>query len=67
MQIKNKKNYYNYLKENSFWIKELNRNPNNFNKFSEYVREKYKLRASDKISAAIDDIDIVSNVLEALK
>lgn len=67
MQIKNKKNYYNYLKENSFWIKELNRNPNNLVKFNEYIKEKYKLRVSDKISNAIDSVDLLSNVIDALK
>ena len=67
MQIKNKKNYYNYLKENSFWIKELNRNPNNLVKFNEYIKEKYKLRVSDKISNAIDSVNLLSNVIDALK
>ena len=44
--------------ENSFWIKDLNRDGANFNKFAEYVKEKYRLRVSDKVSDAIDNVDI---------
>ena len=67
MAIKNKKNFYRYLMENSFWIKDLNRDANNFNKFGEYVKEKYRLRVSDKVSDAIDNVELFSTVLDALK
>jgi hypothetical protein len=53
--------------ENSFWIKDLNRDANNFNKFGEYVKEKYRLRVSDKVSDAIDNVELFSTVLDALK
>ena len=32
-KIKNNANYLRYLRENSFWYKELNRNPENYKKF----------------------------------
>ena len=67
MAIKNKKNFYKYLMENSFWIKDLNRDGVNFNKFAEYVKEKYRLRVSDKVSDAIDNVDLLSSVIDALK
>lgn len=66
-KIKNTKNYYNYLKENSIWIKELNRHPNIFNDYSEFIKTRYQLRTTDKISKTIDNIDLISTLLSALK
>ena len=67
MKIKNTKNYYNYLKENSFWFKELNRNSNNINQFDKYVKEKYHLRFTDKAKDVLDTIDIISTILSSSK
>lgn len=55
------------LKYNSYWLKDLNRNPLAVNEYKKAMKIKYQLRASDKISAAIDNIDVISNVLSALK
>jgi hypothetical protein len=67
MQIKKNKNYYEYLKENSNWFKDLNRNPQKYDAFVEFIKVKYKLRVTDKVSNAIDSIDLISNVVNALK
>lgn len=56
-----------YLDENSYWIKELNRNPNNYKTFISEMKALYKERPVDKIENAIDTIDIVSSVLDTLK
>lgn len=66
-KIKNTKNYYNYLKENSYYIKKLNRNMNEFENFSNFVKDKYGLRVTDKISKTIDNIDLISTLLSTLK
>ena len=55
------------LKQNSYWVKELNRSSANLKRYKDDMKVKYKLRATDKISDAIDNIDIISNVLSALK
>ena len=65
-QIKKDK-YYEYLKENSHYIKILNRDPNKYKEFKEYIKTKYHLRITDKISTAIDDIELISSVIETLK
>ena len=57
-KIENTKNYYNYLKENSYYIKKLNRNKNEFENFSNFVKDKYGLRVTDRISKTIDNIDM---------
>ena len=65
--IKNTKNYYAYLKENSWWIKRLNRNPNEYLELTNYFKDKYSLRVTDKISKTIDNIDLISTLLSAIK
>lgn len=56
-----------FLKENSYWYKELNRNPDNYKKFVSDMKVKYKLRTTDKISSMIDNIDLIGTVLQTLK
>ena len=64
-QIKKDK-YYDYLKENSYLIKDLIRNPNNYTKIKDFIKEKYHLRISDKLSNVIDDIELVSNIMNTI-
>ena len=66
-KIKNTKNYYNSLKDNSWWFKDLNRNKNNFIKFNEYIKNKYELKVTDKLSNVIDNIDLISTLLNTIK
>jgi hypothetical protein len=66
-KIKNTNGYYEYLKDNSWWIKNLSRNPDSFNDYQNYLKDKYELRTSDKISKAIDNIDLISSLLSAIK
>ena len=66
-KIKNTKNYYKYLKENSWWFKDLNRDKNNFTKFNEYIKSKYELKVTDKLSNMIDNIDLISTLLNTIK
>ena len=67
MKIKNTKNYYEYLKENSFFFKELNRNSSNFHNFENYVKNKYRLKMTDKIEDAYNTVEILSSILKTLK
>lgn len=67
MKLKKKPKMYNILKSNSYWIKQLNRNPENYKRFENEMKERYKLRTTDKINEVIDNIDLISAVLETLK
>jgi len=58
---------YNYLKENSYWIKYLNRDANLYKEFESKMKELYHERPTDKISDVIDNIDLISSVLMSLK
>ena len=56
-----------YLDENSYWIKYLNRDPNNYYEFIRVMKEKYKERPTDKLESAINTIDIINTVLNTIK
>lgn len=67
MELKKDQKMSDLLKYNSYWIKELNRDATSIKRYKEDMKVKYRLRTTDKISDAIDNIDIISNVLSALK
>lgn len=66
-KIKNDKKMYDLLKLNSYWIKDLNRDPNNYKRFVQEMKTKYRLRTTDKINDAIDNIELIKTVLDTLK
>lgn len=67
IELKKDTKMWELLKINSYWVKTLNRNSLSVKKFKDDMKIKYRLRTTDKISDAIDNIDIISNVLNALK
>ncbi|MDD2377965.1 MAG: YlbE-like family protein [Bacilli bacterium] len=69
IQYKLKSNplYIKYLRENSFWYKLLNRNPQLFDTFVEEVKTNYKLRPSDRISRALEYVDMFQMIMSSLK
>ncbi len=69
MQMKFRENpkYYEYLKQNSYYFKELNRGNVDYKRFIDDMKIKYKERTSDKISNFIDNIDLVSTLIDTLK
>ena len=58
-------NYIKYLRENSYWYKELNRK-NNFKDFENEVKKNYKLRITDKVEKITDTMDFVSKIMSTL-
>lgn len=66
-KIRSDKKMYELLKENSYWIKDLTRDPSNYKNFVNDMKTKYHLRITDKVSDAIDNIDLISTVLDAIK
>lgn len=67
LELKKDGKIFDLLKYNSYWLKELNRDATNVKRYKDDMKVKYRLRTTDKISDAIDNIDIISNVLSALK
>ncbi len=66
-RIDNDINLKRYLRENSFWYKRLNRNPNSFPLFVDEMKVKYKLTVSDKIDKTIENINMLGSFLDVLK
>ena len=66
-KLMEKEYYYNYLKENSEWVKYLKRDKNKYTEFVKFIKEKYKLRAKDKLNNAVENLGVLSEVLSTLK
>lgn len=64
-QIKQDK-LFDYLKENTNYIKELNRNSAYYKTFKKEIKDKYKLNFTDKAKEVINDIEIISNIISTL-
>ena len=67
IQFKNNPKYYQYLKENSNYIKLLNRGVINYQIFTNEMKKRYKERVTDKLESVVDNIDIINSVLDILK
>lgn len=66
-KLMEKPEYYNYLKQNSEWVKILRRHPEKYHDFVKFIKEKYKLRAQDKVNNAVSHMSVLSEVLSSLK
>ena len=66
-RINNDINLKNFLKENSYWYKDLNRNSDSFKYFVNDMKEKYKLTTADKLNKISNDINMFRSFLEVLK
>ena len=60
-------NLKRYLRENSYWYKRLNRDPNSFYYFIEEMKKEYHLTTQDKINKTIDNISMFQSFLDVLK
>lgn len=58
---------YNQLKDNSFYFKDLNRGTIDYKRFNEDMRVKYKERTTDKLNSVVENMDLISSVLDILK
>ena len=67
VKILNVKNYYDYLKRDSMFIKELNRGEINFVKFDEFVKNKYTLKIGDRVNKALENVENITNLFNMLK
>lgn len=67
INFKENNELYKLLKINSYYIKELNRGIIDYKSFDNIMKTKYKKRTTDKVSSLIDNMDLVSSVLDILK
>ena len=65
--IKNNPYFRRYIRENSHWYKILNRNPEMIRLFEEEVKTNYKLRPTDRLTKALETIQMLESVMSTLK
>ena len=58
---------YNYLREESHWYKELNRDSKYLKVIEEAAKKKYKLTPQDKIEKLSQKIELISTFIDVLK
>lgn len=67
MAIRNNIYYYNFLRENSYWYKYLNRSHSNLIPMDKEVKNYYKLNFSDKLNDLSNKMNMINNFIELLK
>lgn len=67
ISLKEDPKLYNYLKENSHYYKFLNRDTINAKIFEKEMKTKYKERTTDKLSNAVENIELISSILNIFK
>ena len=58
---------HQFLRENSYWYKYLNRSELYYKDFINDMKEKYKLTSTDKINKMINNIEMFRTFLDVLK
>lgn len=66
-KIKNNSLLQKYIRENSYWYKYLNRNPNLLIEMEQEMKEKYKLTTSDKINNISEKLDLIRTFMNVMK
>lgn len=65
--IKNNPNLYRYLRENSYWYKFLNRNPESIRELEKEMKNKYKLTAEGRLEKITNSMSILHSFMDVLK
>ena len=66
-KLKNNSLLQKYIRENSYWYKILNRNPELIVKMNEEMKLKYKLTTTDKINDLSEKIDLIKTFMSMIK
>lgn len=56
-----------FIRQYPIWYKRLNRNPLLFREFNEDMKDKFKIRPSDKLNKTLDNISMIQAFLDVLK
>lgn len=56
-----------FIRQYPIWYKRLNRNPLLFREFNEDMKDKFKIRPSDKLNKTLENISIIQAFLDVLK
>lgn len=65
--IRSNPNLYRFLREESYWYKYLNRNPNVLQDIEKVMKDKYKLRAEDRLEKINHSMNLIHSFMDVLK
>lgn len=66
-KIKQDKKHYDFLRNNSYWYKYLNRSKDNYKLFLEAYKKYNRNMTANKVNDTINTIDTVSNILKIIE
>ena len=67
LKINSNPRLISFIRENPIWYKRLNRNPLLFREFNEDMKDKFKIRPSDKLNKTLENISMIQAFLDVLK
>ncbi len=67
IKIRNNPYLYRYLRDNSSWYKNLNRNPESIKDMETEMKQVYKLNLTDKIDNISQKIEMLRTFMDILK
>lgn len=56
-----------FLRENSYWYKYLNRNSSYYKEFISEMKQAYKLTTTDRINKISTDLNMIKSIIDVLK
>ena len=67
LKINSNPRLISFIRENPIQYKRLNRNPDLFKEFTMDMKDKYKIKTSDKITKALNNISMLQAFLDVLR
>ncbi len=65
--VRSNPNIYRFLREESYWYKYLNRNPESIKDLEKRMKNKYKLTTEDKLERVGNSISLLHSFMDVLK
>lgn len=65
--IRSNPNIYKFLREESYWYKYLNRNPESIKDLEKSMKNKYKLTTQDRLEKMGNSISLLHSFMDVLK
>lgn len=65
--VRSNPNIYRFLREESYWYKYLNRNPDSLKDLEKAMKNKYKLTAEDRLEKVGNSISLLHSFMDVLK
>lgn len=67
IMVRSNPNIYRFLREESYWYKYLNRNPNSMKDLEKAMKNKYKLTTEDRLEKVGNSISLLHSFMDVLK